>query len=143
MLIGGCVGSTSGGFKVLRVSILGRLLRHRLNATLASPLEVLPRYLGSHRLERSEIDRTVAVAVAWGLFLWVGWMVVTLIEPIGGWASLSGIASALGNVGPQFIPPETNAGLSTFVKLLYAVAMIAGRLEVLPVIILFSRRTWR
>jgi trk system potassium uptake protein len=143
MLIGGCVGSTAGGFKVLRVTILGSLLRHRLSATLASPLEVMPRQLGRHRLERAEIDRTVTVGIAWMLFLWVGWMIVTLTEPIGGWASLSGIVSALGNVGPQFISPDVNAGLSTFVKLLYALAMIAGRLEILPIIILFSRRTWR
>ncbi len=143
MLIGGCVGSTAGGFKVLRVSILGSLLRHRIGATLASPLEVLPRKLGNHRLERTEIERAVAVAVAWGMFLWVGWMAVTLVGRIGGWASLSGIASALGNVGPQFIPPDVNAGLGPFAKTVYAVAMIAGRLEILPVIILFFRRTWR
>lgn len=143
MLIGGCVGSTAGGLKVFRMSVLGSVMRHRLRTILSSRLEVMPRQLGRHRLDRTEIDQTVSVVVAWGLFLWVGWILATLVGRLDGWASLSGIVSALGNTGPHYIQPTVNAGLSSVVKLLYALAMIAGRLEIIPLIILFSRRTWR
>jgi len=143
MLIGGCVGSTAGGFKVFRVSVLGTMLRHRLRTILGSRLEVMPQQLGRHRLDRTEIERTMSVAVAWGLFLWIGWMLTTLVGKLDGWASLSGIVSALGNIGPRYIQPSVNADLSPVVKAVYAVAMIAGRLEILPLIILFSRKTWR
>jgi trk system potassium uptake protein TrkH len=143
MLIGGCVGSTAGGFKVLRISVLGSLLRHRLRTILGSRLEVIPRQLGRQHLDRAEIDQTVSVAVAWVLFLWVGWMLATLVGRLDGWASLSGIVSALGNTGPNFIQPSINASLGFVEKAVYALAMIAGRLEILPLIILFSRRTWR
>lgn len=143
MVIGGCVGSTAGGFKVFRVSVLGTVLRHRLRTILGSRLEVMPQHLGRHRLDRTEIERTVSVAVAWGVFLLVGWMLTTLVGRLDGWVSLSGMASALGNIGPHYIQPSVSANLSPIVKAVYALAMIAGRLEILPLIILFSRRTWR
>ncbi len=143
MLIGGCVGSTAGGLKMFRMSVLVSVMRHRLRIILGSRLEVVPRQLGRYRLDRTEIERTVSVAVAWGLFLWVGWMLTTLMGRLDGWASLSGIVSALGNVGPHYIQPSVNASLSPIVRGIYALAMIAGRLEILPLIILFSRRTWR
>ncbi|MBE0636379.1 TrkH family potassium uptake protein [Candidatus Bipolaricaulota bacterium] len=143
MLIGGCVGSTAGGLKVFRVSVLGSVLRHRLRMILGSPLEVIPRQMGRHRLDRSEIERTVAVAVAWGIFLGIGWMLTTLVGRLDGWSSLSAIVSALGNIGPHFIESSVNADLGPVVKGIYALAMIAGRLEIVPLIILFSRKTWR
>ncbi len=143
MLIGGCVGSTAGGLKVFRVSVLGSLLRHRLRTILGSRLEVMPQQLGRHRLDRTEIERTVSVVVAWGLFLWIGWMLTTLVGRLDGWASLSGMVSALGNIGPHYIQPSVRANLGPAVKAVYVLAMIAGRLEILPLIILFSRRTWR
>ena len=143
MLIGGCVGSTAGGLKVFRVSVLGSLLRHRLRTILGSRLEVMPQQLGRHRLDRTEIERTVSVVVAWGLFLWIGWMLTTLVGRLDGWASLSGMVSALGNIGPHYIQPSVRANLGPAVKVVYVLAMIAGRLEILPLIILFSRRTWR
>lgn len=143
MLIGGCVGSTAGGLKVFRVSVLGSLLRHRLRTILSSRREVMGQQLGRHRLDRAEIERTVSVVVAWGLFLWIGWILTTLVGRLDGWASLSGMVSAMGNIGPHYIQPSVAANLSPVVKAVYALAMIAGRLEILPLIILFSRRTWR
>jgi len=143
MLIGGCVGSTAGGLKVFRVAVLGSVLRHRLRATVRSPLEVVPHQLGGRHLDAKETERTVAVAVSWMAALWIGWTAVTAIGGLDGWSSLSGIVSALGNIGPHFIPGSVNATLGPGVKLIYALAMIAGRLEILPVIVLFSRKTWR
>ncbi|MFC2078982.1 potassium transporter TrkG [Candidatus Bipolaricaulota bacterium] len=70
-------------------------------------------------------------------------MLTTLVGRLDGWASLSAMVSALGNVGPHFIQPSVNANLGPVIKIVFAMAMIAGRLEVLPLIILFSRRTWR
>ena len=143
MLIGGCVGSTAGGFKVFRVAVLGSVLQHGLRSLAGSRLEVLPLQLGPHRLHRVEMERTVVVAVAWALFLWIGWMVTTLAGRLDGWKSLSGIISAVGNIGPHFIQPSVMATLGALEKSVYALAMIAGRLEILPLMILFSRRTWR
>ncbi len=143
MLVGGCVGSTAGGLKVYRVSVLGKLLRHRLRTLRASQREILPLRMGGRRLEPVEIERAVAVSVAWGAFLGIGWMATTLIGNLEGWGSLSAMASALGNVGPHYLQPDVTESLSHWLKLIYALAMIAGRLEILPLLLLFTRKTWR
>lgn len=55
---------------------------------------------------------------------------------------LSLSVSALSNVGPSFMPMAQVAALPALSKLLLMVWMIAGRLEILPVLALFSARTW-
>ena len=143
MLIGGCVGSTSGGLKVFRVAILGRLLTRRLRLITRSNQEVVPLTLGHRALARDEAERTVAVAVGWAIGLGIVWVVGTAFSSLGGWSSLSAAASALGNIGPSFIPPDTVASVGPVVKVFYILAMIAGRLEILPFLLIFSRRAWR
>jgi trk system potassium uptake protein TrkH len=51
--------------------------------------------------------------------------------------------SAMGNIGPFFFSVEKMASLSPIIKLTYIIGMLAGRLEILPIIILFSRKAWR
>jgi trk system potassium uptake protein len=143
MLIGGCIGSTAGGLKVYRLGVLWSVLRHRLRTAVASPREVVPPQLGQQPLARAEIDQTVAIAVGWGGVLIVGWLAGTWIGRLSEWTSLSAIVSALSNIGPHFVPAAEHAALSPWMKGIHALAMLAGRLEILPVIILFSRRTWR
>ena len=55
---------------------------------------------------------------------------------------MSGMFSALGNIGPCYIPAEETAGLHPAIKILYIFGMLAGRLEILPVLLLFSPRAW-
>jgi trk system potassium uptake protein TrkH len=51
--------------------------------------------------------------------------------------------SALGNVGPCYIPLEDLGRLHPIIKLVYIFGMLAGRLEILPLVLLFSRKAWR
>jgi len=143
MLIGGCVGSTAGGLKVFRVAVLGRLLNRRLRLITRSSHEVVPLTLGRRTLAGDEAERTVAVAVGWMVGLGIVWLVGTGFSSLGGWASLSTAASALGNVGPSFVAPDAIASVGPVVKVFYILAMIAGRLEILPFLLIFSRRAWR
>ena len=106
-------------------------------------MEVLPLQLGRQRLHQVEIERTVAVGVAWTSALLIGWTATALAGRLDGWTSLSGIVSALGNIGPHYIQPSVTATLGAVEKSIYVLAMIAGRLEILPLIILFARKTWR
>jgi trk system potassium uptake protein TrkH len=57
-------------------------------------------------------------------------------------ASASGMFSALGNIGPCYISVGEMTRLHPLIKLVYIVGMLAGRLEILPILMLFSRRTW-
>jgi len=51
--------------------------------------------------------------------------------------------SALGNIGPCFIPGSEVPHLHPVIKITYIFGMLAGRLEIIPVLLLFSRRAWR
>ncbi|HDS29353.1 MAG TPA: TrkH family potassium uptake protein, partial [Candidatus Acetothermia bacterium] len=143
MLIGGCVASTAGGLKVYRISILGSSLRHWLRSAVATPLEVVSPLMSRQILRRTDIEQAVAITVGWGAAIAAGWMAVTLIGQLSEWSSLSAVVSALSNIGPHFVPAAEHAALSPWAKGILALAMIAGRLEILPVIILFRRKTWR
>jgi len=143
MLVGGCVGSTAGGLKVLRTVILGRLLGRRLRVVTRSSHEVVPLTLGRSRLQENEAERAVAIAVGWTIALGIVWLVSTFASRLEGWESLSAAASALGNVGPHFVSVEAFAKVGTTAKVFYILAMIAGRLEILPFLLIFSRRAWR
>lgn len=143
MLIGGCVGSTSGGLKVLRATVLGRLLGRRIRVTTRSSREVVPFTLGRRQLSSDEVERASAIAVGWMLALGIVWLATSLVTRLDGWGSLSAAVSAVGNIGPHFVDAETFAGVGPMAKVLYILAMVAGRLEILPFLLIFSRRAWR
>jgi trk system potassium uptake protein TrkH len=143
MLIGGCIGSTSGGLKVWRVTVLAGVLRHRLRVIGRPPQEVVPLTIGRRSLGAVETERAIAITVAWLLGVLFFWFLGTLLSRLGGWESLSAALAMIGNVGPNYIPVGSFARLGAATKVLYIVAMVAGRLEVLPFLLLFSRRTWR
>lgn len=143
MFIGGCVGSTSGGVKVLRATVLWRILRRRLRVTTRSPREVVPLTYARGTLSSDEAERTTGIVVGWVLALAIVWLAMTLISNLDGWSSLSAAVSALSNVGPHFVVPEAFAQVGTTSKVFYILAMVAGRLEILPLLLIFSRRAWR
>jgi len=143
MLFGGCIGSTSGGLKVARGTLLAKLLRRRLRVVSRSAHEVIPLTLNRHPVGRPEVDRAVAIAISWVGALVIVWLLGTALSSLTGWESLSAAMSSLGNVGPTFVEPSRFVGLGAGVKVTYILAMIAGRLEILPFLLIFSRRLWR
>ena len=143
MLIGGCVGSTSGGLKVLRVTVFGRLLARQLRLAGRSGREVVPMTLNHRRLSPAEIERSTAIGIAWIGAVVLLWTATTLLSRLDGWGSLSVAVSMVSNVGPHFADPVTVTELGGAAKVFSIVGMIAGRLEILPFLLVFSRRVWR
>jgi len=143
MVVGGCVASTAGGLKVQRIVVLGRLFRRQLRGTIRSPREANPLTLDRRILAPREVERTVAIAVAWTAATAAVWIATLLLSDLGAWGSLSAAASALGNVGPSAVETSVFLGLGPGVKVCYILAMVAGRLEILPFLLIFSRRAWR
>jgi len=143
MVIGGCVGSTGGGFKVLRVAILNRLMMRELFKIRTSPRAVSPLTIDNKPVPADEVHRVSALFFTWIVFLLVGGAVTALFSRHGPWESLSGMFSALGNIGPCYISVQQMIEISPVVKITYIIGMLAGRLEILPVLLLFSRRSWR
>ena len=94
-------------------------------------------------IDSEEIRRIAALFFAWVALLAFGAGVTAILSGLGPTESASGMFSALGNIGPCYIPLETMSGLDPLVKITYIVGMLAGRLEILPILLLFSRRAWR
>jgi trk system potassium uptake protein TrkH len=150
MFVGGSAGSTSGGIKVVRHLLLGKVLRRELDQTV-SPEVVMPIHLN-----RSPVDERTLRAVASFILLYVGiWAVgavviavetafISLTLPMMDPLLIS--ASALGNVGPAFGatgPMGSYAPLGEASKITMIVLMWTGRLEIVPVVVLLTRHYWR
>lgn len=144
MVIGACAGSTSCGIKVFRFQILVSLVLTHLKRLIYPHAVYVPRYNGQ------PVRRTVQAAVLAFFFLFAlcfaviaGLLTLTGLDFI---TSLSGAATALANVGPglgsTIGPTGTFAPISDAAKWILSVAMIMGRLEIFPIMILFAPRFW-
>ena len=143
MVIGGCAGSTSGGFKVIRIAILNRLM-HRETFVLRTSVRASSDLIIDKRLvSDDEVRRVAAIFFTWMLLLLFGGGVTALFSDLSPWESFSGMFSAMGNIGPCYISVEQMIQIHPVVKITYIFGMLAGRLEILPVLLLFSRKAWR
>ena len=143
MFIGGCVGSTAGGVKVWRIGVLGKLMRHQLRLVSRPPREVVPFVIDGEVMREREIYRTAAIFFAWVVIAAIGSLITGLLTGFGPLESFSGMISALSNIGPSYIDPAAYVTMNAGVKVFYILAMVAGRLELLPMLLIFSRRVWR
>ena len=143
MVIGGCVGSTAGGIKVQRVVILFRVAGQQLRK-LVVPRRASNRIvLDGKYLDEVEINRVSAIFFIWVSLLIFGGTVTALLSSLDGYSAFSGMFSAMGNIGPCFITVPQMGSLDPLIKIIYIFGMLAGRLEILPLLLLFSPRAWR
>ena len=152
MFIGGSAGSTAGAIKVVRLLVLARVLRRELDQTVHREAVVPLRFNGSVLDERTVRGVTAFVLLYVVVFV-LGTLGLVITEAIHTervdltWPeAISAAATTLGNVGPGlgFLGPmgsfESFSGVS---KGIMIVLMWAGRLELLPVVVLFTRNYWR
>jgi len=143
MIIGGCVGSTSGGIKVLRVVILEKILKREVQKIALPNDAVLPTTINHRIIEHDEIMRITAIVFGWLLIILIGAGITAVFSDLGPFEAFSGMASAVGNIGPFYFSVAKMASLSWVIKVTYIIGMLAGRLELLPIYIIISRKTWK
>jgi trk system potassium uptake protein TrkH len=150
MFAGASAGSTSGSIKVARHLVIGRVLRRELDQT------VHPEYVAPIRINRLALDeRTVRAVIAF-VIIYVGLFVVGAVLllldahrvglELSPFAAIAASASALGNIGPAFGfagPMGSFAPFSDLSKGIMIALMWIGRLEIVPVVVLFTRAYWR
>ncbi len=143
MVIGGCIGSTAGGIKVQRIIILCRLFLRQIKR-LRLPRTALSyvKYQGE-LVTLNELQRIAGLFTGWLLFLVFGGFITAFFTDLTAWQSFSGMFSAMGNIGPCFFDVQTMSELPAIVKITYIIGMLAGRLEILPIILIFSRKAWK
>jgi trk system potassium uptake protein TrkH len=143
MLIGGCVGSTGGGIKVIRIVVLlkaftGQIRRARLPRKAVSEL-----ILENTIISAQEFKRITGLFGGWLLLIFSGGAITALFTTLGPLESISGMFSAVGNIGPCYITVQQMSELPAIVKLTYIFGMLAGRLEILPILLLFNVKAWK
>ncbi|MHC1743433.1 MAG: TrkH family potassium uptake protein [Syntrophobacteraceae bacterium] len=143
MVIGGCVGSTGGGIKVLRVAILIKLVGREVFCLRTPPNTIAFVMIDGEPVSVEEIQRVATIFFAWMVLLAFGGGVTEFFSDLNGYQAFSGMFSALGNVGPCYFSVDTMASLHPIIKITYILGMLAGRLEILPLLLLFSRKAWR
>ena len=144
MCMGACAGSTAGGFKMSRVVLLFKSAYRDLEHTLQ------PRKVAVVRLEGKTVPEGMLAQLGVYLFLYLGLaMGGGLLLSIGQTDMVTAFTASLtclSNVGPglsQVGPAENFAFFSVPAKLLLSFLMLAGRLEIYPVLLLFSANVWK
>jgi trk system potassium uptake protein TrkH len=145
MFVGGCSGSTSGGMKVFRFQLSLMLLHEQVRKLLH------PHGVFSRRYNGRKVPSDIIVsAVAFSFMYFISVVVITLILAALGLdfvTSLSGAASAVGNIGPGLGdiigPAGTFNPLPDAAKWVLCGGMLLGRLELLTVVAIFSTDFWK
>ncbi len=144
MLIGSCAGSTAGGMKVVRIIILSKLSRRNIRATGQ------PKKMDVIRLDGKAVDENMLSQIAQFAFMYIvlvlaGGFIVSLGSTYNLTTNLSAALTCVSNVGPGLGavgPVENFAGYGIHAKLVLSFLMLFGRLELLPMFILFTRSAW-
>lgn len=144
MFIGACAGSTGGGTKVSRIVIIGKAFVSYIRSFLH------PRGVRKIKFEGKEVetDTLRAIFVYYtGVFLIVSTSVLLVsIDKFDFETAFSAVAATFNNIGPGFGaagPASNYADFSALSKIVMIFDMLAGRLEVFPMILLFDPRFWR
>lgn len=139
MIVGGCVGSTAGGFKIFRLMITVRLILYMIVRTALPRDAVVQPRLGNRRLDPSDIQNAVAIVLLFVGVIGASWFVFLLWghEPL---PALVEVVSATGTVGLS--SGITSPDLDPVLKGVLCIDMLMGRLEILAWIVLFSPVTW-
>ncbi len=143
MFIGGCSGSTAGGIKVVRLTLL---LKHSILQMFraAEPRIVRIVRYGEEVVEKEQLDNIAAFFILYVLVFAFSSLILA-ISGLDMITSISSVAACLGNVGPAMGlagAAETYALLPYHVKLVLALDMWIGRLEIFTVIPLFIPQFW-
>lgn len=144
MFIGACAGSTGGGIKVYRIVILFKSMGKELQ-TLIHPKQVKKIRIDSHEIEH-EVIRSVNVFMVCFILVFVISLLCISFEDYDMVTNFTAVATTINNIGPglELVGPTSNfAFFSPFSKLVLIFDMLAGRLELFPMLLLFSPITWK
>ena len=144
MLVGACAGSTGGGLKVARLLLLAKGLRRNIGQVL-SPRRVDVVRNNGRAVDERVLANTNAYFSAYMIILFLSFVLVSL-DGFSITTNLTAVMSCFNNMGPGFeaVGPTCNYGaFSVFSKIILIVDMLAGRLEIFPILVLFSPAIWR
>ena len=144
MMIGACAGSTGGGIKVARVLLLFKSLRRNIRQVLR-PNSVQVIRSNGQVTDEKVVTNTNAYLAAYVIIMVVSVILISL-DGFSPTTNISAVFACFNNIGPglEAVGPTCNfSGFSDVSKIVLILDMLAGRLEIFPILVLLSRRTWR
>ncbi|MEE1032399.1 MAG: TrkH family potassium uptake protein [Ruminococcus sp.] len=144
MFVGACAGSTGGGMKVSRFLIIFKAMKKEMHQYL-HPRQVRKIHMDGKTVEH-EVVRNVNVFIAAYFSIYVISMLVLSLDGLDLITNFTAIAATLNNIGPglELVGPASNFGVYSYAsKIMLTFDMLAGRLEIFPLILLFFRDTWK
>jgi trk system potassium uptake protein len=143
--LGGCSGSTSGGLKFFRIYLIAHSLKTELMQALYPNAVIAARY-GSRRLDQG-VFRGALFFLAAYLLCFISGAILLAMTGADVITALTGSITALANVGPGLgtvIGPAGNyVPLNDAAKWILTALMLLGRLEIIAVVLIFTRAFWR
>ncbi len=142
--VGSSAGSTGGGIKMIRALVLLKQTRRELNR-LVHPRAVAPLMIGGHVVENRVIFGVLGYMLLWGV-THIALTFVMLATGLDFVSAFSVVVAAVNNLGPAlgaFGPLDNYAPLTDFQTWLLAIAMVAGRLELLTFFVVLMPAFWR
>ncbi|WP_138206632.1 TrkH family potassium uptake protein [Haloimpatiens lingqiaonensis] len=144
MLTGCCAGSTGGGIKTVRIVLMFKAIKREVNRI------VHPRMVNSVKLDGKVVDDESISQVGLFIFAYVAIIVVAvLIVSIDGMdmeSTITSVFATIGNIGPGFkvVGPMGNfSSFSPLSKIVFSFCMLAGRLEIYPMLLMLRPSRWK
>lgn len=144
MFVGGCAGSTAGGMKVSRIAIATKTIGKELSH-LIHPRSIKVLKFEGKAIEHSVLRGINVFFMAYLLTLF-GSILLVALDGKDVVTSVTAVIATINNIGPglEGVGPMSNfATFSPFAKYVLMFDMLAGRLELFPMLLLFMPRTWR
>ena len=145
MFIGSCAGSTAGGIKVVRVGILCKLGCREVRRTFQPRKVQVVRFEGKG-VEENRLTQVSAFFFVYVLLVLAGMFLVSLEGLYDLETNFTAVLTCISNVGPglgHVGPVENFSGYGPFAKVVLSLLMLAGRLELFPILVLFHPSAWR
>ncbi len=140
MVVGACAGSTGGGIKVARVLLIFKSLRRNIWKIL-NPQKVMVVRNNGKAVDETVLDNTNAYLAAYVIIIIFCYLIISM-DGFSIGTNLSAVLSCFNNIGPglEAVGPMVNFSIySDFSTIILSITMLAGRLEIFPILVLLSR----
>lgn len=144
MFVGACAGSTGGGIKVSRFVILLKTVRKELHQYL-HPKSVKRIKMDGKPLDHDVVRNTNVFLITY-VMIFAGSILLLAFDDLDLITNFTAVAATFNNIGPglELVGPMSNFSIFSFpAKLVLIFDMLAGRLEIFPILLLFMKDTWK
>jgi trk system potassium uptake protein TrkH len=139
MFVGGSIGSTAGGLKVFRFKVLWEVVNTRIKAYSLPETAINEVRIDNEILENNAVRTVTSLFFLWVLVTFVGTVSLAVFEGFTIIEGTSAVISAISNMGPVMFSGERLIETTLASKIVLMVSMLAGRLEMLPLLAIFNR----